>query len=114
MIDLKNLITIAPFPEDVKTQVISSMDTLSEEAKIELENLAWSALSEQLRDRIALETQTAFMEVAQGIKKPEDVDPDKIEENLFNELVSKMDGLDTEEQIEEVRGKLLSQTPQSN
>lgn len=111
MIDLKQLILIAPLPEEVKAEINSKADSLSEEQQRDLEAIAWEALIDYYSNRISFEIQTAFMEVAQGIKKPEEVDPDKIEEVIFNELSTKLQGIATADQIQEVRERLQQQTP---
>lgn len=111
MIDLKQLILIAPFPEEVKAEINSKADSLSEIQRKDLENLAWNALIESYLSKISFETQTAFMEAGQGLKKPEEIDPDKIEENILNELLIKLEGVATADQIQEVRERLQEQTP---
>ncbi len=118
MADLNQLIQIAPFPDDVRAELAVKIPTFTDVQKRDLENLAWDLIRESYENKIAYETNIAMTEIALGKKKASEVDLGSIEENIFNELVSKIEGSKTQEQIEEVREKLQQaqapNTPKAN
>jgi hypothetical protein len=46
MIDLKQLITSAPFPDDVKKEALEKIDSFTEEQKNGFEQLCWQLLTQ--------------------------------------------------------------------
>lgn len=114
MIDLQQLILIAPFPEDTRADLLTKIPTFSDAQKRDLENLSWDLIRENYEEKISFESQNALTEVALGKKKADEVDLEKIENDIFNELTSKIDGINTQEQINEVREKLQAQPPKPN
>lgn len=111
MIDLQQLIQIAPFPAETKADIVAKINTLSDQQKRDLENLAWDSIIEDYENKIAFATQTALTQMAIGQSSAKDVALEKIEDEVFNEFISKMEGINTQEQIEEVREKLQAQSP---
>lgn len=117
MIDLVNLIQIAPFPDDVRADLAGKIPNFSDDQKRDLENLAWDLIIESYENKVAFATETAMTQMALGQKKAAEVDLDKIEDDIFNELLTRMVGVNTQEQIQEVREKLQGQSlsnPQPN
>ncbi|KKR71391.1 MAG: hypothetical protein UU15_C0053G0006, partial [Candidatus Levybacteria bacterium GW2011_GWC2_40_7] len=51
---------------------------------------------------------------AQGVRKQEETDLDQIQEKIFDDLSTKLQGLFTQGQIEEVRQKIQEQTAKSS
>lgn len=119
MIDLKQLITVAPFPQDVKTELLQKAGSLSYEKKFELEEMCWSFISTDYQNKLQYEMQKAVISQATG-QPAETPDLAKIEEKLLAELTQKLTNAATTEQIGEVREKLkevqtkgTSEAPQS-
>lgn len=119
MVDLKQLITVAPFPQDVKTELLQKADSFSPEKKFELEEMCWSFISTDYQNKLQYEMQKAVISQATG-QPAETPDLAKIEEKLLAELTQKLTNAATTEQIGEVREKLkevqtkgTSEAPQS-
>ena len=110
MIDLNKLIQIAPFPEDTRVELVAKIPTLSEVQKQDLERLSWDLIKEEYEDKISFEQNIAVTEVALGKKKANEINLEKIEENIFNDLLSKFENQTSQEQINEIRQKLQTQT----
>lgn len=108
MIDLKQLIQIAPFPEDSKKELMEKMESLSEDKKMELMETCWMLISTEYQGKLQHEIQKATLEMAQGDKNYTKDDLHKIEENLFLELTNRLQAVDSQEQIEKIRSKLSS------
>lgn len=114
MIELNQLILIAPFEEATRQEIQAKLDTLSEEQKRDLENLAWNMIINDYQNKVSLETQVAITEVAEGKRRAEDANLEQIQRDIFDELSTKLQGLVTTEQIAEVRQKIQEQTAKSS
>lgn len=110
MIDLKKLIQVAPFSEDTRGQLLASVGSLSPEKKFELTNMCWAFISQEYQNKLQFALQKATFEMAKGEKSYTQEDFKKIEDDLFAELVARLQAADSSEQIEELRDKLSSQT----
>lgn len=110
MIDLKQLIHVAPFPENVKQEIFAKAPTFSFERKFEFETLAWSLISQEYQNKLQLALQLATLEMAKGEKQYTQEDLKKIEDNLFAELIQKLNAVDNQEQINEVRKQIATTT----
>lgn len=110
MLDLKNLISITPIPEEVKQQLIVSAET-SADKKLEIESFCWETILSDVelkkQDRIA----QIMDEIAQGNREYSKEDIEKVDEEVFSEINSKMEGLNMQDEIQEVRERLQQQTP---
>ena len=114
MIDLKQLILIATFEEATRQEIQTKLDSLSDDQKRDLENLSWTMIINDYQNKVGLESQIAITEVAQGVRKQEETDLDQIQEKIFDDLSTKLQGLFTQGQIEEVRQKIQEQTAKSS
>ena len=110
MIDLNTLIQVAPYPEDVKNQLFEKVDTLNDDQKRELENLSWDLIVEEFENKISLDSQIALNELALGEKTSNEVDLEKLEDDYFKDLTTRLSSEDTKGKIEEIRSRLLSQS----
>lgn len=111
MITTKQLIQIAPFPEDVKRELLEKADTFSPDKKFELEETCWALISTDYQNRLRLKMQQAALEMAKGEKTYSKEDFKKMEDNLFLELTNKFKAQTNQEEIENIRKNL--QTTQS-
>lgn len=106
MIDLQQLITVAPLPQDVKNQALAQMDSLSTEQKTAFEHLCWQAITQEYENKIALLRQKALLGGADGKTPLSPIEIKAEEDKLFMELVQKLNAAGTEEELQEVREKL--------
>lgn len=110
MIDLKQLIQVAPFPPDLKAQLLQKADTFSAEKKFEAETTCWSLISQDYQNRLQYKLQKASLEMAQGQKTYTREDFQKIEDDLFTELTNKLEAAGNQDKIAEIREQLASQS----
>lgn len=110
MITLKKLITVAPFSEEVKTELLSKVDTLSDAKKFELTDMCWMLISQWYHNEIRARYEIATLEMAEGKKTYTKEELAKIPDQLFDELMNKLKEAATAEEIEEVRGKIATIT----
>jgi len=106
MITLQKLISVAPFPEETKAELLSHVDRLEKERKLELEELCWSLISQWYQNELRGKQELATLEMAQGKKQYTKEDFKKMEEELFTDLVTKLDTQSSEEDLAEAREKL--------
>ena len=79
-----------------------------------MENLSWEIIREDFENNVTFETQKALAEIKDGTKNPKEVDLEKIEDDIFNQLVSKIQAVDNQAEIAEVRQKIQEQTAKSS
>ncbi len=108
MITTKQLIQIAPFPEDVKKQLLEKADTFSPDKKFEVEQTCWALISADYQNRLRFQMQKATLEMAKGEKTYNKEDFGKMENDLFLELTNKLNTAGSQEQIEEIKKQLKS------
>lgn len=117
MIGLKQLIQVAPFPEDSRKELLEKMESLSEDKKIELMETCWALISTQYQGKVQYELQKAMLEMAKGEKTYTKDDLSKIEDNLFLELTNRLQAAGSEDKIEEIRkqlGPIITSNPVNN
>lgn len=114
MITLKQLITTTPFTEEVRLQALQQADTLSPDQKQALEKLCWDTISQEYNNKISLIREKAMTESALGTKPFSDADIKQQEDALFIELVKKLEGAQTQEELEEVRARLEQEKTNSS
>lgn len=108
MITTKQLIQLAPFPEDVKKELLEKADTFFPDKKFEVEETCWTLISADYQNRLRFKMQQAALEMAKGEKTYSQEDFKKMEDDLFLELTNKLDAAGNQEQIEQIRKKLRS------
>lgn len=108
MVTIKQLIQVAPFPEDVKSELLNKVDSVSDAQKFDLEEKCWALISADYKNRLNLETQKRMYEMAKGEKTYSKEDFKKIEDNLFSELVNRFQVPKDEQAIGKIRQELGS------
>ena len=111
MISLQQLITIAPFPEQSKKQLTDALPTYSDDKKFELMEMCWALISKDYQNKLQFKFQSATLEMAEGKKTYSKEDFKKMEDDLFDELVEKLQVAEDQIEIANVREKLKAQTP---
>ncbi|RJQ24466.1 hypothetical protein C4577_07845 [Candidatus Parcubacteria bacterium] len=105
MITLKQLIQVAPFPEETKNELLQKAGTLSSDQVYELEDLCWTLISSEYQNKIRFEMQKNLLDSALN-QKPSDFDIKKVEEKYLTELQQKFSATGTDEKLEDIREKL--------
>ena len=109
MITTKQLIQVAPFPEDTKKELLEKADSFSADKKFEVMETCWALISADYQNKLRFQMQKATLEMAKGEKTYSKEDFKKMEDDLFLELISKLNLLGNQEEIENVRRELQDQ-----
>ena len=102
MIDLKKLIKATAFPDELKQQLLTSVDSFSPEKKFELENICWDAISSDFHNKLDLELQTKTLDASMGGSPLSREDISKIEEDAYRNLVNSLEAVEDKEKIDEI------------
>ncbi len=105
-ITLKNLIQIAPFPEDQRKVLLSNFDKISEDEKYELSAAAWEGLGVMFAGRLEVGKQQIMDEAIKNKKNVNQNDFTELEARIVNDFAQKLQSAETEEQIAEVKKQL--------
>ena len=108
MITVKQLIQVAPFPEESKKQLLEKADSFSPEKQFEVLETCWELISADYQNRLSSEIEKATLEMANGEKTYSQEDFAKMESDLFLELTNKLNASGDQEQMEEIRKQLDS------
>ncbi len=112
MITTKQLIQLAPFPEDVKKELLEKADTFSTDKRFETEETCWALISADYQNKLRFEMQKRALEMAKGEKTYSKEDFKKMEDDLFLDLANKLNAQATQEEIENIRKELQTTQPQ--
>ena len=108
MITVKQLIQVAPFPEESKKQLLDKADSFSPEKQFEVMETCWELISADYQNRLSSEIEKATLEMAKGEKTYSKEDFGKMENDLFLELTNRLAASDNQEQIDEIKKQLAS------
>lgn len=106
MIATKQLIQLAPFPENVKKELLEKANAFSADKKFEVEETCWGLISADYQNKLRLKMHQAALEMAKGEKSYSKEDFKKMEDDLFLELANKLTTQTTQEEIENIRKQL--------
>lgn len=106
MITAKQLIQVAPFSDDVKKELLEKADSFSPDKKFEVMESCWALISADYQNKLRFQMQKASLEMAKGEKTYSKEDFRKMEDDLFLELVNRLNAAGSQEQIEEIRKQL--------
>jgi len=106
MITLRQLITVAPFPEETRQELLSHEDALTSDKKVEVEELCWALISQWYQNELRAKQELATLEMAQGTKQYTVEDFKRMGDEVFIDLVQKLDVQSSEEDLAEAREKL--------
>lgn len=107
---IKQLIKAAPFPENVRSQLLEEVDTFSAEKKFETEEACWDLISIQWKNDLRFKTQTAIFEMATGKKNYSKEDFKKIEDEMLDKLIQELNVSGDEEKVAEIKKQLELQS----
>lgn len=105
-VTLKSLIQFAPFSKDQKKMFLESMDTMSEEQKFRIANIAWSALSLMYQGRLQSGKQLILHKSVYENKTISPKDYHELEKQILQEFARRLEAAESEETVEEVRQQL--------
>lgn len=114
MITLEQLIIVAPFSDEMRKELLEKLDSLSESKRFELMDLCWETINLDYQNKLNYAMQKATLEMAHGQKNYSKEDFQKMENDLFDELIKKLESAGSKVAIEEVREKLSSYTKPKN
>lgn len=108
MITIQQLINVAPFPEETKKELLDSVDTLSDSKKVEIEEACWMLISQWYHNELRARQEIATLQMANGEKTFSKEDFAKMGDDLFTEVLKKLEIEEDEEDLENVRKKLAN------
>jgi len=103
---VKQLIQLAPFPQDIKNQLLEKADSFSPEKNFEVEEACWALISQQFQNELRAKMQEAAFATENGGKTYTKEDFKKMEDDMFSELVQKLEASNSEEKLAEIKEKL--------
>lgn len=106
MIKFSALISLAPYPEDMKKDFIAREGELTEDQKFQLSEVAWQALSTLYRAELQKRTNDMMLEMAKGGKTYSPNDFQEVKAKLYYEFAQKLEAAETEAGLAEVKQKL--------
>lgn len=105
-VTLINLIKIAPFPEEQKSQLIEKIDLMTDQDKFEITNAAWQALAIQYFGRLKTEHQRITEEAILKKRPFNTNDYSEIEAKITYEFAQKLEAAESKDLVDEVRQQL--------
>ncbi len=112
--NLKNLLSIAPVPTNLKPQFLALIDTANEDKLLEIESFCWEALFAEAELKKQKMESEYMLKVEKGEITYSVEEMNKFGEIVSNELKAKIDSTQTAGQLNDIREKLQAQTPNSN
>ncbi len=111
-VSLKTLITVAPFDNETRSQLLAKLDSLNDDQKFRLSSACWTSLSQQFQARYKARVAQELLDIREGKKQFSKEEMQQIEQNLYQEFAKLLSSAETEEGIEEVRQELQKYSPQ--
>lgn len=106
MITLKQLIKIAPFPDDRRKALLENLDKMNEDQKYRISNVAWHALAQMYFARLKAENDLIRDEVIHDQRKFNLNDFEEIKAKLTHEFAQKLQAAESQESVDEVKQQL--------
>lgn len=100
------LLKLANFPKGQVDQLMENIDYVSDTDKLKLSDTAWSFISAKYYVQLALERIHLLDDIKQGKKKYNPNDFEEIKTRLIVDLVHKLQTVESQDSIEEVRKQL--------
>ena len=112
MIKFSAVINLAPFPEEMKKDLIAKEDQMNEDQKFRLVEGAWEAITMIYETKIRKTLDDMMQEMAQGKKTYEPNDFQEAKTKIMYEFAQKLDAVKTEADLVEVKNRLQKMSSQ--
>lgn len=103
---LEQLVKLANLSEDVKKDALANIAGMNEDQKFRLSQICWESIARQYEARARLEHDRMLEEMANGEKQYSPADFAQLEDKMLTELLKVVQGINTEEQLGEVKEEL--------
>jgi hypothetical protein len=103
MIDLAKLVSTTPLPEENKKEILDQIPNLTPDKIFDLTNMCWDLISSDVENKLRIEAEKMLLDPSLPLLKE---DLNKKEEEMFQELISKLSAVDDQEKIDEIKQKL--------
>jgi len=113
MVTVSKLIQIAPFPEDVKKELLTAVPSFPPEKEFEVAETCWALISMDYQNKLQFQKQKLILDAAKEKKVPDAAALKKLEDDLLSELTASIREVSTDEELTEIRTKLSQVTPSS-
>ncbi|MBI4100660.1 hypothetical protein HY439_02865 [Candidatus Microgenomates bacterium] len=102
---LNQLIQLANLSEDVKKDALANLDKMNEEQKLRLSQICWENIASSCENEMKSEYEKTLEEMAEGQEhSPEDFK--LIEEKVITSLLAKIEGLETQQAVTDVKEEI--------
>lgn len=102
----KVLISVAPFSDEKKKQLLEKFDTFTQDQKDRLTHASWTGIAMLYHIRLKYEFDKLRLAIAEGKKPFNQNDFEEIEAGLIHDLAQRLQSAESQEQIEDVRKQL--------
>lgn len=103
-IQFEKLITVAPFSENVRKDILSK--TLTDDQKYKLTELAWQMIALSFQAKLKYQTDLISLEITQGKRKYNKNDFVEAQVALYHELADKFEVVEKEQGISQIKEEL--------
>lgn len=112
-LSLTQLLQLANLSPEVKKEALVNLDKMSEEQQFQLSQICWETIAQHCQNQAAFEHDKMIGEMANGEAEYGPDDFARIEDKVLTELLAKIEGMETTEQISAVKEELKEhlQTP---
>lgn len=108
------LAQIAPLDEKTKAQVLNQEANLSKTQKYEISKLCWDLLSAVFIAKVDQKKEEMLREMAEHGAEYEPEDFQRIEDEIIADLLIKIDGVKTEQQLSGIKSQLKTNIEEKN
>lgn len=103
---LDKLIKLANLSENVKQDALANLDKMNEDQKLQFSQICWETIAQHCQNQATFEHDKMVEEMADGKAEYGPDDFARIEDKVLTELLAKIEGLETTEQINTVKEEL--------
>lgn len=103
MVSFETLIKIAPFNNDTRSKILMQANSLSDDQKLKLTQMAWSMITTLYQAKLKQRFELELLDVREGKKELANDAKQTIENELVHELISQLELSGTEEEIVKVK-----------
>lgn len=103
---LTQLIKISNLSPDVKKDALDNMDRFNETQKFQMSRACWESIQDEYKNKANLEYNRMLEEMANGGKKYGPSDFAAIDDKVLTDLLSRIDFVETKEELSKVKKEL--------
>jgi hypothetical protein len=106
LLTLRQLVQISPISDAIKNRVMNEESNLTEEDKFKISQICWQTISVAIQARCEDKFDQMLKETAEGGMVYQKEDFDREEDAIIAEFLIKMDQLQTDQKMDDVKAEL--------